>query len=94
MLDDAEVSKLIVKIGDMGGGNLLFAVLSLFYHRILTEGIAIQSTQSSEQPVTPTALRAPELIHGHRWDPSIDVWALGCLVCFTYCRKYQSILAD
>ncbi|KAL5044810.1 hypothetical protein BDW71DRAFT_185419 [Aspergillus fruticulosus] len=31
-------------------------------------------------PVTPTALRAPELIYGRPWNKGIDIWALGCLL--------------
>jgi serine/threonine-protein kinase SRPK3 len=31
-------------------------------------------------PVTPTALRAPELIKPRLWDQKIDIWAVGCLV--------------
>jgi len=38
------------------------------------------NVQRDEWPVTPTALRAPELIARDLWDSSIDVWALGCLV--------------
>ncbi|KAE8311555.1 hypothetical protein BDV41DRAFT_565695 [Aspergillus transmontanensis] len=32
-----------------------------------------------EWPVTPRALRAPELIRQNAWDASIDIWTLGCL---------------
>ncbi|KAJ8098869.1 kinase-like domain-containing protein [Lipomyces tetrasporus] len=60
MLDNADSSTLLVKIGDMGG--------------------AIWNGQSDQRPVTPTGLRAPELIHGDPWDASIDIWILGCLI--------------
>ena len=37
--------------------------------------------QREQRPVTPTALRAPELIHRIEWDVGIDIWTLGRLVC-------------
>ncbi|EDN03941.1 hypothetical protein I7I51_05199 [Histoplasma capsulatum] len=43
-------------------------------------GGAAWSRQCDQWPVTPTALRAPELIHRNTWDARIDIWALGCLV--------------
>ena len=30
--------------------------------------------------VQPYALRAPEVILGLEWGPTIDIWSLGCLV--------------
>ncbi|RHZ73682.1 hypothetical protein CDV55_106006 [Aspergillus turcosus] len=60
LLDDADFSKLVVKIGDLGG--------------------AIWGRQSHQKPVTPTALRAPELIRRNAWDAGIDIWAFGCLI--------------
>ncbi|KAL4941127.1 hypothetical protein BDV06DRAFT_7650 [Aspergillus oleicola] len=36
--------------------------------------------QCDQQPVTPIALRAPELIHRDAWGCSIDIWTLGCLI--------------
>ncbi|KAL4733021.1 kinase-like domain-containing protein [Aspergillus similis] len=60
-LDGADVSELLVKVGNLGG--------------------VMQGEEFSNKPVTPTALRAPELIHQNAWNAGIDVWALGCLVC-------------
>ncbi|KAK9375630.1 kinase-like domain-containing protein [Lipomyces chichibuensis] len=60
MLNVADSSTFLVKIGDMGG--------------------AIWTGQRDQQPVTPTGLRAPELIYGGSWDASIDIWTLGCLL--------------
>ncbi|GIJ97978.1 hypothetical protein Aspvir_000086 [Aspergillus viridinutans] len=59
-LDDADFSKLMVKIGDLGG--------------------AVCGRHSNQKPVTPTALRAPELIRRNTWDAGIDIWTLGCLI--------------
>ncbi|KOC12557.1 hypothetical protein AFLA70_215g002400 [Aspergillus flavus AF70] len=36
--------------------------------------------QREQRPVTPTALRAPELIHRIEWDVGIDIWTLGRLI--------------
>ncbi|KAF9890044.1 hypothetical protein FE257_006724 [Aspergillus nanangensis] len=43
-------------------------------------GGVIQDQGCNHRPVTPTALRAPELIHRNSWNAGIDVWALGCLI--------------
>ncbi|CAG7942234.1 unnamed protein product [Penicillium salamii] len=43
-------------------------------------GGAIRTNDSNSSPVTPLALRAPELIEGQAWDEKIDIWALGCLI--------------
>jgi len=43
------------------------------------------NVQREKWPVTPIALRAPELIYRDLWDSSIDVWALGCLVASPWC---------
>ena len=82
-LDDVDFSTLLVKIGDLGGGNLipvkrqskitLHCGLTLFW-------VAVWSVQREEWPVTPTSLRAPELISRDLWDSGIDIWTLGCLV--------------
>ncbi|KAE8327707.1 kinase-like domain-containing protein [Aspergillus sergii] len=58
LLDGIETSKLVVKIGDLGGAAF----------------------RRQQRPVTPTALRAPELIHRNDWDVGIDIWTLGCLI--------------
>ncbi|ODH50530.1 CMGC/SRPK protein kinase [Paracoccidioides brasiliensis] len=33
-----------------------------------------------QQPVTPRAMRAPEVIRRESWDTGIDIWCLGCLI--------------
>ncbi|KAL6229441.1 hypothetical protein BDW75DRAFT_249664 [Aspergillus navahoensis] len=43
-------------------------------------GGIIQEQGCNHRPVTPTALRATELIHQNSWNAGIDVWALGCLI--------------
>ncbi|KAL4951422.1 serine protein kinase [Aspergillus filifer] len=64
MLDNADFSTLLVKIGDMGG--------------------AMWNTQNDSLPVTPMALRAPELLQptSSSWNEKVDIWALGCLPIF------------
>ncbi|KAG9075813.1 hypothetical protein FRC06_009872, partial [Ceratobasidium sp. 370] len=32
-----------------------------------------------KEDVQPLALRAPEVVLGHAWNQSVDVWGLGCL---------------
>lgn len=77
MLDDADASTLQVKIGDMGGGKCpTFGDTRI----LLTTIIAIWSGRHDFPPVTPIALRAPELLQKSPWDGEIDIWALGCLV--------------
>ncbi|KAL4983803.1 kinase-like domain-containing protein [Aspergillus falconensis] len=51
-LDDAHISDLLVKVGDLGG--------------------VIQDQGCNQRP----------LIYQNSWNAGIDVWALGCLVCF------------
>ncbi|KAI9654486.1 MAG: hypothetical protein M1821_006576 [Bathelium mastoideum] len=41
---------------------------------------AFFSTDPPVSPVTPLALRAPELIFKETFDASIDIWAFGCLI--------------
>jgi non-specific serine/threonine protein kinase len=36
--------------------------------------------EEPKTPITPVALRAPELIFGDPFDQSIDVWSIGCLL--------------
>ncbi|CAG8106730.1 unnamed protein product [Penicillium salamii] len=43
-------------------------------------GGAIRTNEFHHSPVTPLALRVPEIIEGHAWDEKIDIWALGCLI--------------
>ncbi|KAJ5392128.1 hypothetical protein N7509_007618 [Penicillium cosmopolitanum] len=69
MLDDVAFSALTVKIGDMGGD-----------YKLLTVTIALWNIQYNASPVTPVALRAPELLFQHSWNQKIDIWALGCLI--------------
>ncbi|GFF70689.1 LOW QUALITY PROTEIN: serine protein kinase [Aspergillus lentulus] len=65
-LDDADFSKLCVKICDLGGHE--------------------------QKPVTPTALRAPELIRRNTWDAGIDIWALGVIVDCVTCLSLSDHL--
>ncbi|KAJ6145807.1 hypothetical protein N7470_009702 [Penicillium chermesinum] len=43
-------------------------------------GGAIWSLQDNACPVTPAALRAPELLLHRPWNQKVDIWALGCLI--------------
>ncbi|KAG8704859.1 hypothetical protein FRC08_002009 [Ceratobasidium sp. 394] len=35
--------------------------------------------QHFKEDVQPLALRAPEVVLGHTWDQSVDIWGVGCL---------------
>ncbi|KZF23983.1 serine protein kinase [Xylona heveae TC161] len=48
--------------------------------KICDLGGAIPSGQQDVLPVTPTGLRAPELLEKGAWDNKIDIWTLGCLI--------------
>ncbi|PWY87446.1 serine protein kinase [Aspergillus heteromorphus CBS 117.55] len=61
-------------------GELDDADASTLLVRIGDLGGAISSRNRDTVPVAPSALRAPELIHGEPWDKTIDIWALGCLI--------------
>ncbi|KAE8340205.1 hypothetical protein BDV24DRAFT_175485 [Aspergillus arachidicola] len=50
-----------------------------FLHRSGIIHCAAFIRQREQRPVTPTALRAPELIHRMEWGVGIDIWTLGCL---------------
>ncbi|KAL2786309.1 kinase-like domain-containing protein [Aspergillus keveii] len=52
------------------------------------------SQQCNHKLVTPTALRAPELIHQQTWDSSIDIWALGCLINEEHLGLINHLLGD
>ncbi|KAL3440254.1 hypothetical protein BJX65DRAFT_35664 [Aspergillus insuetus] len=43
-------------------------------------GGVLQDQGCNHGPVTPTALRAPELSLRDSWNAGINVWALGCLI--------------
>ncbi|KAJ6184844.1 serine protein kinase [Penicillium mononematosum] len=60
LLDDVDISTLVVKIGDLGA--------------------VVHNGDNSSVPVTPLALRAPELLENLPWDFKIDAWSLGCLL--------------
>ncbi|EGE83166.2 CMGC/SRPK protein kinase [Blastomyces dermatitidis ATCC 18188] len=80
-LDDADFTTILVKIGDLGGG--MMHPLFISDPKLVQDSchyLALWSRQRDQRPVTPTALRAPELIHRNTWDASIDIWALGCLI--------------
>lgn len=78
-LDGVDHSKLFVKIGDLGGGMMHLLLPSKPSRRTYII-LATSSRQCEQLPGTPTALRAPELIHRNPWNAGIDIWALGCLV--------------
>jgi serine/threonine protein kinase len=64
-----------IQISDMGAGQ---------YFRTkyrCSPILACLATANTTTPITPTALRAPELILTKSWDMSIDIWSFGCLVC-------------
>jgi serine/threonine protein kinase len=42
--------------------------------------LAFMSLDQVEEPVTPVALRAPELVLGLAFDQSIDIWSFGYLL--------------
>ncbi|KAJ5975399.1 hypothetical protein N7481_009106 [Penicillium waksmanii] len=43
-------------------------------------GGALWNIQYNASPVTPVALKAPELLIQHSWNQKVDIWALGCLI--------------
>lgn len=51
-----------------------------FTVRVSDMGGASLIASASAKPVTPVALRAPELIFTESWDMSIDIWSFGCLL--------------
>lgn len=77
-LDDAELDSLNVVIGDLGGGKI--SPSSIKRHETLSHNLAVWRDRCDHCPVTPKALRAPELIRAEAWDASIDIWALACVV--------------
>ncbi|KAJ5576861.1 hypothetical protein N7535_003787, partial [Penicillium sp. DV-2018c] len=83
MLDDADFSSLVVKIGDLGGGKLVYSVLFkiiLTYRGPHQPTTAVRTNDFSSPLCTPLGLRAPEIIEPHVWDEKVDIWALGCLI--------------
>ena len=71
-----------VRLSDMGGGQYSRRESRCSSSLISPLASLIAST-SATKPVTPVALRAPELIFKESWDMSIDIWSFGCLVCGT-----------
>lgn len=57
--------------------NAAFSTLTV---KIGDMGGAMWNTQSDSLPVTPMALRAPELLQPSLWNEKVDIWALGCLI--------------
>lgn len=55
--------------------NLVFKVVTANVEIAVSQDIQVPG-----QPITPRALRAPELIRRDNWDANIDIWCLGCLV--------------
>ena len=82
-LNDANFSILEVKIGDLGGGRIHVCINSCL-DSLLRFTLAQYVQHCDGKPVTPLGLRAPELIRHTRdtsIDTTLDIWALGCLVC-------------
>ncbi|KAK2824781.1 hypothetical protein FQN49_007481 [Arthroderma sp. PD_2] len=44
------------------------------------DGATLNHMLNIEQPITPWPLRAPEVVLKEKWDASIDIWTLGCLI--------------
>ncbi|PLB51214.1 serine protein kinase [Aspergillus steynii IBT 23096] len=63
-------------------GMLDNAAFSTLIVKIGDMGGAMWNTQDGSSPVTPIALRAPELLQPCSWNQKIDIWALGCLPLF------------
>ncbi|PKX99621.1 serine protein kinase [Aspergillus novofumigatus IBT 16806] len=61
-------------------GHLDEADFSEFEVKIRDLGGAVSCRQGDRKPVSPRALRTPELIRRNTWDAGIDIWTLGCLV--------------
>lgn len=83
-LNDANFSTLEVRIGDLGGGKKRMSVSNLVWIALLRLTQAQYVQRRDEKPVTPLGLRAPELLQHTRdtsIDTTLDIWALGCLVC-------------
>ncbi|RDW94233.1 uncharacterized protein DSM5745_01555 [Aspergillus mulundensis] len=76
-LDGVDFSTLLFTIGDLGSvvNNELTPIPYIAMPN-LPRGYDCLKTR----PATPTALRAPELIHQDKWGVGIDIWALGCLI--------------
>ncbi|KAJ3127548.1 hypothetical protein HK098_006226 [Nowakowskiella sp. JEL0407] len=51
-------------------------------------GSARRFFDCSGNPVTPTSLRAPELVLKLPWDKKIDVWSMGCII-FEFVSRYS-----
>lgn len=78
-----------VMIGDLGHGKCFhfhhYKIFFLYWHTI-----SATWKGTYEKPIlTPLPSRAPELINKSRWDASVDIWALGCVVSWT-CIKLSS----
>ncbi|KAL4807891.1 serine protein kinase [Aspergillus unguis] len=63
-------------------GMLDNAASSTLLVKIGDLGGAMWKTQSDVLPVTPTALRAPELLQPSSWNEKVDIWTVGCLPLF------------
>ncbi|CAG8221777.1 unnamed protein product [Penicillium olsonii] len=61
-------------------GFLDNAAFSTLLVKIGDLGGAMWNTQDDFLPVTPMALRAPELLQPHPGNEKVDIWALGCLI--------------
>ncbi|KAJ5690803.1 hypothetical protein N7462_005195 [Penicillium macrosclerotiorum] len=48
--------------------------------RGMLDDVAFSALIDIASPVTPVALRAPELLLQYPWNQKVDIWALGCLI--------------
>lgn len=46
----------------------------------MVSAVTASEIKSNTENVTPTLLRAPELLLGHPWSTAVDIWAVGCMV--------------
>ncbi|KAJ3114216.1 hypothetical protein HK098_007415 [Nowakowskiella sp. JEL0407] len=61
-----------------------------FVIKVSDFGGARRFLDCGEIPVTPTRLRAPELVLNLSWDNKIDIWSMGCVI-FELVTRYSLI---
>ena len=69
-----------IRISDLGSGQY-FRMRYWCCTPLTGPTLASLAMAGTTTPVTPVALRAPEIILRKPWDVGIDVWSFGCLVC-------------
>jgi hypothetical protein len=74
------LDKIRVRICDFDSGTAQFYVRdTVLTHRTANHIDDIEPGESD----MPTIYQAPELILDHVWSSPVDVWAVGCMVCFS-----------